>query len=200
VSSVFTFIALIPYYLFGAFPSGRLVARLYGVDITSVGSGNVGATNVSRAVGKKAGIITLVCDVTKGALAISLAKACSAEVWFVASAGVAVVAGHCFSIPTVLKGGKGVATALGVLIMISPCAALVAMTTFTLIFSFTKIVSISSIVSALVVPTVSLILNAADSIVSAQAILAALVIYRHRENIRRLIEGREPQFEFKKKM
>jgi glycerol-3-phosphate acyltransferase PlsY len=198
VNTFFTCLALLPYYLLGAFPTGRLVARLHGVDITAVGSGNVGATNVSRVVGKRAGIITLLCDIAKGAVAIGIAKLCSPDIWFAASVGVAVVAGHCFSIPTKLKGGKGVATALGVLLMLSPIAALIAIATFALVFSVSRIVSISSIVSALVVPTASLVSHSPDSIVMAQALLAAIVIYRHRENIVRLIEGREPQFAFKK--
>jgi glycerol-3-phosphate acyltransferase PlsY len=194
VNSVAAVLALVPFYLLGAFPTGYLVARLYGVDITGVGSGNVGATNVARSVGKKAGIITLGLDVLKGALAVWIAYLLSDVGWFQASCGVAVVCGHCFSIPGYLKGGKGVATALGVLIALTPPAALVAIATFGILFFARKIVSLASLGATLAVPAFSLIVNAPDYILIAQIIMASILTYRHRENVQRLIEGREPRF------
>ena len=110
--SVLIALSLIPFYLLGAFPTGYLIARMNGVDVTAVGSGNVGATNVSRVVGKKAGIVTLLVDVFKGAFGVAVASGLSTSTLFVALCAVAVVAGHCFSVPPYLKGGKGVATAL----------------------------------------------------------------------------------------
>src|SRR5689334_1360058 len=101
--------ALIPFYALGTFPTGRILARLKGVDITQTGSGNVGATNVSRVLGPRSGIITLAIDVAKGILAVMLASAFSGDnSVYTAAAGVAVVLGHCFSIPGVWRGGKGV--------------------------------------------------------------------------------------------
>jgi glycerol-3-phosphate acyltransferase PlsY len=194
VNLVATSISLIPFYLLGSFPTGYLVARLHGVDITSVGSGNVGATNVSRALGKKAGVLTLLVDVLKGSLAVLIASLLSDIGWFQAASGVAVVCGHCFSIPRYLKGGKGVATALGVLVALDPRSALVAIVMFSVLFYTRKIVSLASVGAALVVPAFSLVINAPDYIVIAQVLMAGVLIYRHRENVKRLIEGREPRF------
>lgn len=197
MSVVISLFALLPFYLLGAFPTGRLVARAYGIDITSQGSGNVGATNVARVVGKRAGLITLGGDVVKGALGIVLAQYLFGHGWLTASAGIALVSGHCFSLPPWLKGGKGVATALGVLFGLYPLSAVVAIFVFLGIFTISKIVSLASIAAALAVPIVSMLVNAPDYISIAQAVIAALVVYRHRENITRLIEGREPRFKAK---
>jgi glycerol-3-phosphate acyltransferase PlsY len=191
-------VALLPLYLLGAFPTGYLIARLYGIDITSQGSGNVGATNVSRVIGKKAGILTLIGDVCKGALAVALGYLISPFGWFPAGAAVAVVCGHCFSIPRYLKGGKGVATALGAIIVLFPLSSVVAVATFALVFSFSKIVSLASISAALTAPLVSLVTNQPDSTSVALACMALVIVYRHRENITRLIEGREPRFSSKR--
>lgn len=187
-------LGLLPFYLVGAFPTGRLVARAYGIDITTQGSGNVGATNVARVVGKKAGIVTLLGDVMKGAFGAAFAYYVFGPGWITAGAGIALVAGHCFSLPPWLKGGKGVATALGVLLGLHPMSAVVAIIVFGAVFAVSKIVSLASIIAALVVPVVSMIVNAPDYTSIAQAIIAALVVYRHRQNITRLIEGREPRF------
>jgi glycerol-3-phosphate acyltransferase PlsY len=192
------FIALIPFYLLGAFPTGVLIARLHGIDITSQGSGNVGATNVSRVIGKKAGVLTLVGDLCKGSLAVLIASAVSPFGWFPAGAAVAVVCGHCFSVPPYLKGGKGVATALGAILVLFPLSALVALATFGSVFAFSKIVSLASISAALVTPIFSLITNQPDITSAALAIMAGIIAHRHRDNIKRLIEGREPKFSSKR--
>jgi glycerol-3-phosphate acyltransferase PlsY len=110
---------------------------------------------------------------------------------------VAVVCGHCFSVPPYLKGGKGVATALGAIIVLFPLSALVALATFGGVFAFSKIVSLASISAALVAPIFSLITNQPDMTSAALACMAGIIVYRHRENIQRLIEGREPRFSTK---
>ena len=191
---VATLIALIPFYLIGTFPSGYLLAKLRGVDITKQGSGNVGATNVARSLGKKAGILTLVLDLTKGLLAIYLASLLADQGWFVAAAAVAVVCGHCFSIPPLLKGGKGVATGLGVLIALAPGAGVTSVVIFVLLFSATRFVSLSSIVATLSAPIYSLVTNQPEAKSLALMTIALVIVYRHRENIQRLIEGRETKF------
>ena len=191
---VATLIALIPFYLIGTFPSGYLLAKLRGVDITKQGSGNVGATNVARSLGKKAGILTLVLDLTKGLLAIYLASLLADQGWFVAAAAVAVVCGHCFSIPPLLKGGKGVATGLGVLIALAPGAGVTSVVIFVLLFSATRFVSLSSIVATLSAPIYSLVTNQPEAKSLALMTIALVIVYRHRENIQRLIEGRESKF------
>jgi glycerol-3-phosphate acyltransferase PlsY len=194
VNLIATALSLVPFYLLGAFPTGYLVARLHGVDITAVGSGNVGATNISRTLGKKAGIITLIVDVCKGALAVWIAYLLSDIGWFQSACGVAAVCGHCFSVPRYLKGGKGVATALGVLLAFTPSSAVVAIVVFAALFATRKIVSLASVGAALAVPAASLIVNAPDYVVIGQVCMASVLIYRHKENIQRLIEGREPRF------
>jgi glycerol-3-phosphate acyltransferase PlsY len=170
------------------------MARMRGVDITTVGSGNVGATNVSRALGKKAGILTLLIDVFKGAFGVAVASGLSSSPFFVGLCAVAVVAGHCFSVPPYLKGGKGVATALGAILMLAAQTAVVALVVFLGVFAVTRIVSLSSISAALAVPAYAMVVNLPSHVAAAEACLAALLVYRHRENIQRLIEGREPKF------
>lgn len=198
MTAVLTALALAPFYVLGAFPTGYLMARLHGVDITAVGSGNVGATNVSRVVGKKAGILTLLVDVFKGAFAVAAASGIASSPMFIGLSAIAVVAGHCFSIPPYLKGGKGVATALGVIFMLSAQTGVVALVVFTTVFAARRIVSLSSICAALAVPAYAMAMNLSDYVAASEACIAALLIYRHRENIKRLIEGSEPRFSARK--
>lgn len=194
MNAVAIFFSLIPFYLLGAFPTGHLLSKLHGVDIATHGSGNTGATNVARVLGKKAGILTLVIDVLKGALGIAIAKMVVGEGWFESSAGFAVVAGHCFSIPGYLKGGKGVATALGVISVLYPSSGLVALISFGGIFAGWRIVSLASIGATLLVPCWALVTNAPDATLLAFMAIAALIVFRHEQNLKRLIEGNEPKF------
>ncbi len=191
-------LSLVPFYLLGAFPTGQLIAKVYGVDITSRGSGNVGATNVARVVGKRAGIFTLLGDALKGALGVVLAGLCVGESWFPGTAALAVVLGHCFSVPPYLKGGKGVATALGVITVLYPSSSLVALATFGMFFWLWRIVSLASIGATLVVPMWALVTNAPDAVSVSLMLIAVVIVMRHEENIKRLIEGREPRFQGRK--
>ncbi|MEY4668041.1 MAG: glycerol-3-phosphate acyltransferase [Pseudomonadota bacterium] len=191
-------ISLVPFYLFGAFPTGHLIAKLYGVDITARGSGNVGATNVARVVGRRAGILTLLGDVLKGALGVIIARIVVDDAWFPGAAAVAVVLGHCLSVPPYLKGGKGVATALGVITVLYPSSSIIALGTFGACFAIWKIVSLASIAATLIVPMWALITNAPDAVSVSFMVIAALIVMRHEQNIKRLIEGREPTFSSKK--
>jgi glycerol-3-phosphate acyltransferase PlsY len=193
-----TFLGLLPFYLIGAFPTGTIVAKSYGVDITAQGSGNVGATNVARVIGKRAGIFTLLGDVLKGAIGIVIASAMAEASWFPAVAGIALVLGHCFSVPPFLKGGKGVATALGVVLALDPLSAAVAIISFAAVFAIWRIVSLASISAALVVPIGGFLFNLGEATTVAFATIALVVVARHEENIRRLIEGREPTFSSKR--
>jgi glycerol-3-phosphate acyltransferase PlsY len=178
----------------GSFPSGYLLAKLHGIDITKQGSGNVGATNVARSIGKRAGVLTLLLDLIKGMLAVYLASVITDQVWFLAAVAVAVVCGHCFSIPPLLKGGKGVATGLGILIALAPGAALTSVVIFAAAFSVTRIVSLSSILATFSAPLYSLVTNQPETKSLALVILSLVIAYRHHENIKRLIEGREAKF------
>ncbi len=192
-----TFISLVPFYLIGAFPTGKIVATSHGVDITAQGSGNVGATNVARVVGKRAGILTLLGDVLKGTVGIVLASVMADASWFPPVAGIALVLGHCFSVPPWLKGGKGVATALGVVLALHPPSAAVALIAFGVVFAIWKVVSLASMSAALIVPITSFLFNLGEAVTVAFAAIALVVVARHEENIRRLIEGREPTFRSK---
>jgi glycerol-3-phosphate acyltransferase PlsY len=191
-------VSLVPFYLLGAFPTGYLMAKMRGVDITAVGSGNVGATNVSRVLGRKAGIMTLFVDVFKGAFGVAVASGLSSSPLFVGLCAVAVVAGHCFSVPPYLKGGKGVATALGVITVLSFQTGVVALVVFLAMFAAKRIVSLSSISAALAVPAYAMAVNLPSYVAASEACIAVLLVYRHRENIQRLIEGREPKFTTRK--
>lgn len=193
-------IALIPFYLLGCFPTGYLVARLNGIDITREGSGNVGATNVARVIGKRAGIYTLLGDLCKGMFAVALGLLISPIGWFSAGAAAAVVCGHCFSLPPWLRGGKGVATALGTLVVLYPMGALVAVVTFGLVFWLSRIVSMSSLLATAAVPTMALLTNQPEAKSIALIIMSIVIAVRHKENIIRLIEGREPKFSTRKEM
>jgi glycerol-3-phosphate acyltransferase PlsY len=191
-------VSLIPFYLLGSFPTGLLLAKLKGIDITAQGSGNVGATNVARVVGKRAGVFTLLGDALKGALGVVVAGLFVADSWFPSAAAFAVVLGHCFSVPPYLKGGKGVATALGVIAVLYPSSSLVALVTFGAFFGIWKIVSLASIAATLMVPMWALVTNAPDSVSVSLIVIATLIVMRHEQNIKRIIEGREPRFESRK--
>jgi len=189
-------LSLVPFYLLGAFPTGKLIARVYGVTLEQHGSGNVGATNVTRVIGKRAGLFTLLGDVGKGWIGMASARFLfgfdhpEVAILF----GWIVVAGHCFSIPRVLRGGKGVATALGVLIALSPLLTLYVVTIFVTVATLTKIVSVASITAACAAPLLSLFLFENDSIFYGLVGIAFLIVLRHYENIIRLIEGREKKW------
>jgi acyl phosphate:glycerol-3-phosphate acyltransferase len=191
-------LSLVPFYLLGAFPTGFLMSKRHGVDLASQGSGNVGATNVARVLGKKAGVLTLLVDVGKGMLGVAVASWIVGESWFVSAAAVALVLGHCVSIPPFFKGGKGVATALGVISVLYPSSAPVALVVFGIFFSVWRIVSLAAIAATLMVPVWALVTNAGDSVSLALMLMAALIVMRHEQNIRRLIEGREPTFTTRK--
>ena len=188
-------------YLVGSIPFGYLIARFFaGINIKEHGSGNIGATNVLRVLkqkdpikAKKLAAITLFLDASKGAFVILVAKmmgACDAVLW-----GIAVfsVIGHCFSIYLKLEGGKGVATTAGVLLMLIPKAAIVALIVWFIVAKTIKISSISSL-SAIVVGILSAYILYPDISINSYSplwIIAFIVFYKHKENIFRLITGEE---------
>lgn len=189
---MFELLSLIPFYLIGSFPTGKLVARSKGVTIEEHGSGNVGATNVARVLGKKAGVITLVGDISKGLLGVAFASLLF-EPHLVSYAALALVLGHCFSLPG-MKGGKGVATALGVLLGLRFWLGLFAALSFAATFKTTRYVSVSSVTAALLIPVLALLTELPDHLVFSLAAISLVIVLRHRPNIKRLIEGREPKF------
>ena len=186
--------SLIPFYILGAFPSGYLIAKSRGVDIAAAGSGNVGATNVARSVGMLPGSLTLLLDLSKGALAVLLGGALNNHLWYQGSCAVCVVLGHCFSIPGKLKGGKGVATAFGAGLVLHTKATLFAACTFVVTLALMQIVSLASLVAVLSAPLFALLTQAPDAVFYTLMAISLIVTFRHRDNITRIIEGREERF------
>jgi len=188
-------------YLLGSIPFGLLVAKVFGGgDVRKAGSGNVGATNVARVAGPLAGILTLVLDAAKGSAAVWLAAHFSGEVaGWVVLAGLAALIGHCFPVWLRFHGGKGVATAAGVFLMLSPLALLGSLLLFLIVVMFSRYVSLGSIAAAAAMPLLIYFLwaphHAPPLIVTFGAFAAAmLIVYKHDANIQRLVEGREPRF------
>lgn len=177
-------------YLLGTFPTAVLVTRRRGVDPTRAGSGNPGATNVLRTAGKRAGAATLVGDVAKGALA-------AGGGWLVGghglgvACGVGAVVGHVLPVTRGLRGGKGVATAAGMAVVLYPVAMTVATVGFGLVLASARMVSLGSIVAVVLLPPVAAALGAPGWEVAALALCAVLIVARHRDNIGRIRRGEE---------
>ncbi len=199
---------LIPFaaYLLGSIPFGLLLAKLFGGgDVRRVGSGNIGATNVARVVGPLAGILTLGFDTAKGTAAVWLAgRVTNQSAAWMMIAAFAVLLGHCFPVWLKFKGGKGVATALGVFLALSPLAAVSALLLFILFVAYWRFVSLGSVAAAAAMPLLIYFLwaprHAPPMVVNVGTLaIALLVIYKHDGNLQRLVEGTEPQFSFGKK-
>jgi glycerol-3-phosphate acyltransferase PlsY len=189
-------------YLLGSIPFGLLLAKVFGgADVRKAGSGNIGATNVARVVGPLAGILTLVLDTAKGAAAVGLAGRLTNEnAWWMAIAAFLVLLGHCFPVWLRFKGGKGVATALGVFLALCPLAAISALLIFILFVAYWRFVSLGSVAAAAAMPLLVYFLwapphHAPPIVIDLGTLaIAALVIYKHDANLQRLVEGTEPRF------
>jgi glycerol-3-phosphate acyltransferase PlsY len=180
-------------YVVGSVPFSFLVARAFGVaDVRRVGSGNVGATNVARSAGKAAGLLALACDAGKGAAAVVLAAlAFPGRPDLTALAAVAAVVGHMYPVWLRFRGGKGVATGLGAFAPLAPGAALVALVVFALVAALTRYVSLGSVAGALALALLAWHGSGAGPLAVAAAFTAALVVFRHRSNLRRILLGTE---------
>ena len=181
-------------YLAGAIPVGFLVARAFGIgDIRRHGSGNIGMTNVLRTAGKLPGALTLVGDVVKGMLAVWLGASVTGDaVVGAAVAAVAAVVGHCWSVFLRFRGGRGVATGLGaLLLLVGPWAIAPSVVVFVVVVVTTRFVSLGSLLGTIGVPIVALALGRSLASVIAAGAIAVIVVARHRENIARLLKGTE---------
>ena len=190
------FFILLISYLLGSFPSGFLYAKnLKGIDLRRVGSGSTGATNVLRNIGKWPALIVFVIDVLKGFIAVKIAYFFLSENIFQVLAGLCAITGHIWPIWLRGRGGKAVATGLGMFIAISWKVGLASFGTFLIIISITKVVSLSSITAALFLPIYMLIyvgtFNHTFTIFSL--IIAIIVIWKHKSNINRILKGVEPK-------
>ncbi len=191
-------VAVVSAYLCGSIPTGVLIARRLGVEVRQVGSGNIGATNVARSAGKKAGLLTLLGDAAKGLLPVLIVRLLDLRDTTLACTAVAAVLGHLFPIFLGFSGGKGVATGLGVFLGLAPYAILLALLLFLATFVFFRIVSLASLVAATATPLLLLWLAYPSACVVAGLVIALLIIARHHENITRLWKGQEPKFNFGK--
>jgi acyl phosphate:glycerol-3-phosphate acyltransferase len=183
-------------YLLGSIPVGVLLSYLKGQDPRKVGSGNIGATNVMRTAGKALGALTLLCDVFKGFLPVALALWCGLPEPVVAAVGLAAFAGHIFPVYLKFKGGKGVATAVGIFLALNWCVVVVAVAVFAIVLYMWRYVSLGSLVAAGLVPFMLLALHLIDratplSFVGLSVVMVVLIFIKHRANIGRLRAGTE---------
>jgi glycerol-3-phosphate acyltransferase PlsY len=181
-------------YLLGSIPSGFIIGALSGVDVRNTGSGNIGATNVARVLGKGLGLLTLLADIAKGFAPVFVSQHLGMSNLAVALVGVAAFLGHLYPIFLNFQGGKGVATAFGALLAIAPAAPLILAVFFGSAVLVSRIVSLGSIAAALAAPVVLWALGYAPVFVAMGVFLGAMVIFRHRGNIKRLRAGTEPRF------
>jgi acyl phosphate:glycerol-3-phosphate acyltransferase len=189
-------------YLLGSIPTGFLVAKARGVDIRTVGSGNIGATNVFRILGRTAGAFVLLADAAKGWLAVFVvAKLVSgwsypeagsvARDWFTLAASIGAILGHNYTCWLYFKGGKGIATSAGVLLALVPGALLIILGIWIVVFALSRYVSLASICAAAALPFAAWLRGESRTITLVMAALAALAIYKHKANIKRLLNGTE---------
>jgi glycerol-3-phosphate acyltransferase PlsY len=206
-------------YFLGSIPTGYLVVRAKGIDIRTVGSGNIGATNVFRILGKPAGMFVLGVDALKGFAAVAIIVNWYPELhrwlprFFSADgypdnqlrenlgivAGIFAVLGHNYTCWLKFKGGKGIATSAGVLVALVPWALLIILVIFILVFALTRYVSLSSIAASFALPFAAWLTGSSLTLVFITTGLGALAIYKHKGNIQRLLNGTESRFSFKRK-
>jgi acyl phosphate:glycerol-3-phosphate acyltransferase len=187
-------------YLLGSIPTGYLVAKAKGIDIRAVGSGNIGATNVFRILGKAAGITVLLVDALKGFVAckfVAFGHAAPSEAHQMV-AGLFAILGHNYTCWLRFKGGKGVATTAGVLLALAPVGFAVALATFLIVLALSRYVSLSSIAAAIVLPFGVWLAGGTTNMIALMTFLSAMAIYKHRANIKRLVAGTETRIGQKK--
>lgn len=204
--------AIIVSYLIGSIPTAYIFGRLLkGIDIRNFGSGNVGATNALRVLGKKAGISVLIIDVLKGLISVLLVgrfvipqtKAISNEAVLMLS-GISCICGHNWTIFLRFKGGKGIATSLGVLLGLSfkipglKIIVFMLILTWFLVFVLTKIISISSVIAGISMPIYAFFFNESSLLKALSLLLCIFVLFRHKANLIRLFQGKEPRLFSKK--
>jgi len=184
--------AIILAYLIGSVPFALLLARRWGAaDLRTFGSGNLGAANVLRASGIRAGVIVAVLDVAKGAASVALAMRITDGPLAPAAAGFAAVVGHIYPVWLKFKGGKGVATACGVFSVLTPLAVPPSLAVFLVAVWLTKYISLGSILATIALPSIAYATGAPAAILVAAWATAALIVFRHRGNVARLVDGTE---------
>ncbi len=188
-------------YFVGAVPFGLVFSKMAGIDVRTEGSKNIGATNVSRVLGKKLGILTLACDCLKGFLPMYLAASflpdSETRELVVAGSGIMAVIGHMFPVYLGFKGGKGVATSLGVFLFLSPLAILISFAVFAAAVAFTGFVSAGSLLASGLMPVWLWMLGTPKITIVAATVVALLIWMKHHANIHRLLRGNEKSWKKK---
>lgn len=189
-------------YFLGSIPSGFLMAKSRGIDIRTFGSGNIGATNVFRALGTPAGVVVLLTDALKGWVGVAVVAnlVCNwtypeaspqAREWFRIVSGLAAVLGHNYTCWLYFKGGKGIATSAGVLAALVPWALLIILAIWILVFTVSRYVSLASIAASAALPFAAWLTGSSSTLVIITGAMTVLAIYKHKSNIRRLLQGTE---------
>jgi glycerol-3-phosphate acyltransferase PlsY len=179
-------------YAIGSVPFAWLLARRWGAyDLRRVGSGNLGAANVLRASGIRAGIVVALLDIGKGALSVAMARQISDQPSAAAAAGLAAIVGHIYPVWLRFRGGKGVATACGVFSILAPVAIAPALSIFAITVWLTKYVSLGSVLASVAVPAIAVISGSPAPAVAVACAAAGLIVFRHRSNLARLQHGTE---------
>lgn len=186
--------ALLIGYGLGSIPTGVWLARWVGIDVLSSGSGNTGATNVARTAGATAGLLTLLGDMTKGVLAVRLSALVSDAAGVAECAALAALLGHSYSIFLRGAGGKAVATAAGAFLVLTPIPAMISIVAFAITAYTTRYASVASLVAAFCLPITTLATRSPITTTVAAALAATFIVFRHRDNLRRLARGTEPTF------
>jgi glycerol-3-phosphate acyltransferase PlsY len=187
-------------YLCGAIPFAYILTKIFaGIDIRTIGSGNPGTTNVFRAAGKKVGITVFILDVLKGFMPVFFASYIDPSFIFAFIIAVFAMLGHIYTIFLKFKGGKGVATGLGVFLALMPFPTLTAFIIFILIFLFSGYVSLGSICASILLPISAYFFNYNCQFIIFASIIGIVIIYKHKSNIKRLINGSENKFNIFKK-
>jgi len=181
-------------YLLGSVPTGYILGSWAGIDVRKAGSGNIGATNVARLVGKGAGTLTLIADAAKGFIPVFVASLLGFRAEALALTGAAAFLGHLYPVFLKFHGGKGVATALGVFLGVAPWATVLLAAIFAAAAFASRTVSLSAMIAAAAAPLALWFFSYPPVLIGMSAFLAVLIICRHRANIRRLIAGTEPKF------
>ena len=187
-------VAIVAAYAIGSIPFALIVARRWGTqDLRRRGSGNLGAANVWRATGATAGVLVAILDIAKGATGVVLAQRLDGGAAAPAAAGVAAVVGHVYPVWLGFRGGKGVAASCGVFAVLAPLALVPALAVFFLGVWITKYISAASVMAALALPPLAYATGSPRPAIGAAAAVSALILFRHRSNLKRVRAGTEPR-------
>lgn len=191
-------IAVIAAYLLGSIPFGYLAGLTRGVDIRTVGSRNVGATNVFRTLGKPVGVAVMALDIAKGVVAVVIARLITDDPWPLVAAG-AAVAGHVYPVWLRFRGGKGVAVGCGVAIGLVPWVVLTLVPVWVIVIAVTRYVSLGSIICAVAFTPMVWLYGYSTATIVFAGLISAAVLWRHRANMGRLIRGKELRLDFSRR-